>query len=361
MSPSNPLLEQDLDLDRMTIELVYAPDAFERDDASDDRTFYATDRFVSHLDEQALATVRELIGSLVVEDEPVILDLMASWDSHLPEHLRPSLVVGLGLNERELAENGALTERVIHDVNRDPELPFDANTFDVVLNTVSVDYLTRPFELFREVGRVLKPGGLFLVIFSNRFFPPKVVKRWKEATEKERVLIVEDYFKAVGCFEPTTLWTSQGKPRPADDKYADYGLPSDPVYAMFAEKPGGPPKSKPRRTPSVSREDTYAIDEELVARRKKNIAKTLRCPHCNERLSKWEVPQTPFTEHEYEYLYVCFNDRCPYLVRGWEAMSAQGNLGCSYRFMYMREQDFCANLSVPSLMAFKESIVEDDS
>jgi len=123
---------------------------------------------------------------------------MAGWDSHIPEDLRAREAVGLGLNENELRKNKVLSETVIHDLNKDPYLPFPDNRFDVVVNTVSVDYMTKPAEVFKEVGRVLKPGGLFLVIFSNRMFPEKAVKVWREAGEDERVLLVEDFFKEAG-------------------------------------------------------------------------------------------------------------------------------------------------------------------
>jgi SAM-dependent methyltransferase len=355
MTALNPLLQQDLDLDDRTIELVYPPDAFRREDESDDRSFYAAERIVSHLDEAALAAVEAFIGGLVVEPSPVVLDLMASWDSHLPDHIRPARLVGLGLNEHELQRNKALTDHVIHDLNRQPRLPFPSETFDVVLNTVSVDYLTRPFEVFGEVGRILKPGGLFMVIFSNRYFPPKVVSVWREASEQERVFIVEDYFKAVRCFAPPQLGVSQGRPRPADDQYAGLGLPSDPIYAVFADKVGGAAR-RPRRVPSVAEETP--LDAETVARRKKHIARTMRCPYCNWRLAKWAVPQTPFTEYDVEHLHVCFNDHCPYLVRGWETMAGQGNLGFSQRFMYLRERDSCGSLPISSLDALRDGIVQ---
>lgn len=149
-------------------EALYTAEAFTRLDEEPDAGFYARDRMVEHLDEVALATVERLIGALAIAPRPTILDLMASVDSHLPSALAPAEVVGLGLNERELAANDALTERVIHDLNRDPRLPFEDARFDLVVNTVSVDYLTRPLEVFAEVGRVLKPDGLFLVVFSNR-------------------------------------------------------------------------------------------------------------------------------------------------------------------------------------------------
>ena len=124
--------------------------------------------------------------------------IMAGWDSHISGDLRAREAVGLGLNENELRKNKVLPEAVIHDLNKDPYLPFPDNRFDVVVNTVSVDYMTKPAEVFKEVGRVLKPGGLFLVIFSNRMFPEKAVKVWREAGEEERVLLVEDFFKEAG-------------------------------------------------------------------------------------------------------------------------------------------------------------------
>ena len=356
MTSANPLLRENLDLDDRTIELVYPPDAFGRLDESDDRVFYAADRFVGHLDDAALATVEAFIGGLVAEPSPVVLDLMASWDSHVPDYVRPSRLVGLGLNERELQRNAALTEYVVHDLNCEPRLPFPSETFDVVLNTVSVDYMTRPFEVFREVGRILKPGGLFLVIFSNRYFPPKVVRVWRESSEQERVIIVEDYFKAVRCFEPSQLRVSKGQPRPADDKYAGLGLPSDPVYAVFADKRGG---DAPRPRRGVARKATSPDEAAALDHRRRAIARTLRCPHCNQRLAKWAVPQTPFTRYDVEHLYVCFNDRCPYLARGWEFMAGQGNLGVSQRFMYLRERDSCGSLPVRSLAELRESIVEE--
>ena len=179
--------------------IAYTPEDFAREDESDDSLFYATDRMVSHLDSVALATVKAVIGQLVIEKDPVILDLMASWDSHIPESLDCEKLVGLGLNPRELTENRGLDEFVLHDLNKDPSLPFEDNCFDVVLNTVSVDYMIRPIEVFKEVGRILKPGGLFLVTFSNRWFRQKVTKIWRTISDSERVTLVEDIFSQLSC------------------------------------------------------------------------------------------------------------------------------------------------------------------
>ena len=180
---------------------LFSEDAFLTLDDRDDTLFYETDRFVSHLDSLALSTVQNLIGGLIIEENPVILDLMAGWDSHIPDDLKASGVVGLGLNENELKRNKRLTRYVLHNLNLKPYLPFPDNTFDAVLNTVSVDYMTRPIAVFKEVGRILKSGGLFLVIFSNRMFPQKAVKVWRESDENERVILVNDFFDRSGTFE----------------------------------------------------------------------------------------------------------------------------------------------------------------
>ncbi|MBU0515828.1 MAG: class I SAM-dependent methyltransferase [Proteobacteria bacterium] len=137
-------------------------DDFRRQDESDDALFHARDRFVAHLEAVALETVEELIGRVITGERPVILDLMAGWDSDLPGHLEPGRVVGLGLNENELAANKSPDGYVIHDLNRDPRPPFEDGEFDAAICTVSVDYLTRPVRVFAEVGRrpdVDRPAG----------------------------------------------------------------------------------------------------------------------------------------------------------------------------------------------------------
>jgi SAM-dependent methyltransferase len=333
-------------------------DAFSRKDESEDRLFYALDRFVDHLDEVALDTVERLIDTLIVEKRPAILDLMAGWNSHIPGTVDADEVVGLGLNENELSRNEALTEIVLHDLNEDPILPFEDGRFDVVLNTVSVDYMIRPFDVFREVARVLKPGGMFLVIFSNRMFPEKAVKVWREASEPERVMLVEDFFHASDAFEKPNLFTSKGKPRPKGDKYAQRGIPSDPIYAVYAEKKGGDPER--RRRPSMVEEEKRPLTAEEMRARQEEVARTLCCPHCGQRMKKWAVPYSPFSNWDSEYLYICFNDECPYLVRGWDVMNRQGNAGVSYRQMFNPDTGCLSPMPVPSLKVLKDGIVEED-
>jgi SAM-dependent methyltransferase len=341
---------------KLVRKLFDEPGAFTRLDESPDSIFYSLDRFVPHLDSRALLEVERIIEALIVEENPAILDLMAGPVSHLSTGISAKSLLGLGLNPRELAANSRLTGRVIHDLNDNPNLPFMNSSFDVVINIVSVDYLTRPFDVFREVARILKPGGLFLVIFSNRMFPEKAIKIWKESSEALRIDLVKEYFEVAGGFEEPQVFVSTGRPRPVDDKYAGRGLPSDPIYAVYADRKGG---TRPARI--VSSQETEEIPSPSdLALRKEESKKSLRCPHCDVQMKKWAVPQTPFTEWDSEFMYVCFNDRCPYLLGGWDEMNEQGNLGFTLRMVFEPKRETFFPMAVPSLNMMKSGIIEEE-
>lgn len=204
---------------------------FEREDERPDGDFYAKPRFVQHIDATAIGKISEIYGEWIAPGGR-ILDLMGSWTSHLPEALAPRSVVGLGMNAAELDANPVLTDRRIRDLNADPRLPFETGAFDAAVCTVSVEYLVDPFAVFREVARVLRPGGVFVATFSNRWFPPKAIRIWKEIHEFERMGLVMEYFLESGRFETLATRSIRGLPRPEDDRYADTLWFSDPVYAV---------------------------------------------------------------------------------------------------------------------------------
>ncbi len=341
---------------RFARSLLQAPDAFARNDERSDEGFYSVDRLVSHLDSTALETVEKLISGLVVEESPIILDLMASLDSHLPASVQPERCVGLGMNQNELDANPALTESVVHDLNADPALSFPDDTFDAVLNVVSVEYLTQPERVFREVGRVLKPGGLFLVVFSTRWFPAKVVRVWEDAKEEERIGIVEEFFRRGEVFKSSEFFISMGLPRPKDDRFFPLGVPSDPVFAVFAEKEGGG-ANRPKR---MVYQDPAQKEIDWVAAKARRLEarNTLECPYCRTRLSKWEVPDDPCIDWPNDHLYLCFNDACPFVVRGWRFMWNQGIPGASYRYLLNPLTGGSSTVPIRGLADLRPGIVE---
>jgi SAM-dependent methyltransferase len=168
---------------------------FSRMDPSDDALFYSMARKVVHLE---LGAIEALRGVYAERFPPgaTVLDLMSSRRSHLPDGL--GRVVGLGMNGEEMAANPQLDQWVVHDLNREPRLPFPDGSFGAVACAVSVQYLTQPFELFFDVRRVLAPGGPLVVLFSNRCFPTKAVALWLAADDDDHRQVVRTYLERSG-------------------------------------------------------------------------------------------------------------------------------------------------------------------
>ncbi len=179
-----------------------------------------SDRFVTHIDAGAIAAVGQLYDELELTGD--VLDICSSWISHL--RTAPRNLVAMGMNERELRANEMATSWVIQDLNVDPTLPFDDASFDAVTCCVSVDYLTRPLEVFAEVARVLRPGGPFVVTFSNRCFPTKAIRGWLLTDDEGHSAIVEAYFDLAGGFDPAVVQLRNPASR------------SDPLYAVVARR-----------------------------------------------------------------------------------------------------------------------------
>jgi hypothetical protein len=202
--------------------------AFERIDPAPDQRFYESPRYVVHIDDGAIAAVGALIERLA-PPRPRILDLLSSYRTHLPPELAASEVVGVGLNAAEMAANPQLSRWTVQDLNADPAITEPDDTFDLALCTVSVQYLTRPLELFDAVRWVLRSpgaaesGGAFLVTFSNRCFPTKAVRIWLEGDDTEHLALVRQYFLLSGG------WTAV--------EAAAHTPPSgDPLFGVWARR-----------------------------------------------------------------------------------------------------------------------------
>ncbi|MBB1126559.1 class I SAM-dependent methyltransferase [Thiospirillum jenense] len=208
---------------------------FLRKDGRPDTTFYNESRLIAHLDNTAQLQLQNLYGQLL-PNKGRVLDLMSSWQSHLPPTLELSALVGLGLNQAELDANPQLTERVVHDLNHAPQLPFTSASFDAVICSLSVEYLIEPVAVFKEIARVLNPGGVCVIAFSNRWFPTKAIHLWEGVHEFERPGLVLEYFLMAGGFTALETLSVRGLPRPDDDKYAEQMALSDPLYAVWAQR-----------------------------------------------------------------------------------------------------------------------------
>ncbi|MEY2447993.1 MAG: hypothetical protein QOH79_1469 [Acidimicrobiaceae bacterium] len=201
---------------------------FDRSDPAPDAGFYSSPRLVTHIDEAAIAAVGDLYEELRLDGR--ILDIMSSWVSHF--HAAPRHLTVLGMNAHELDANPQAGERVLHDLNADPRLPFADDSFDAAVCCVSVDYLVRPIEVFMDVARVVRPGGHFVCTFSNRCFPTKAIRGWLATSDDEHCAVVAEYFRRAGAWSAATV-----------ERRTPVQHRGDPLYAVWATR--RPPGSSP--------------------------------------------------------------------------------------------------------------------
>ena len=180
--------------------------------------FTTPPRYVTHADDAFLDRLTALYDD-VFDPGDDVFDAMGSWVSHFPE-TELGRVVGHGLNEAELRANDRYDEWFVQDLNVEGTLPLADDSVDVVCCALSVQYLQRPEAVFAEFDRVLAPGGVVVVSFSNRLFPTKAIRAWREASMDERADLVASYFEAGGM---TVRERITAVPRAGDRFYALVG------------------------------------------------------------------------------------------------------------------------------------------
>jgi SAM-dependent methyltransferase len=199
-------------------------------DATRDTLFYQAPRFVTHVDDGFIQQLTDLYRKRL-KPNTRIFDMMSSWVSHLPDEMEFAHVEGHGLNEAELAHNPRFNHYFVQDLNDNPKFPLADQSFDAVLNTVSVQYLQYPEAIFSEILRILKPGGMAIVSFSNRMFYQKAIAAWRDGSEASRVELVQRYFESVPGFSPPEIIAHQSQVSPM---LQWLGMAGDPFYAVIA-------------------------------------------------------------------------------------------------------------------------------
>lgn len=212
---------------------LLSPNQRSKLDGSDDALFYEYPRFVNHVDQGFINSLTQLYRDRL-KPQMRILDLMSSWVSHLPDEMQFEYVEGHGLNAEELARNPRLDHYFVQNLNQNLQLPLADQSFDAVLNTVSVQYLQYPEAVFAEIHRILKPNGIAIISFSNRMFYQKAIQAWRDGSEASRLHLVVKYFQSVpNGFSAPEVLSYPASPNPL----ALLGFPSqDPFYAVIAHK-----------------------------------------------------------------------------------------------------------------------------
>ncbi|MEX0589257.1 MAG: methyltransferase domain-containing protein [Cyanobium sp.] len=200
-------------------------------DTSDDVLFYAQPRFVQHLD----ASFRARLTALYRERIPacaVVLDLMGSWVSHLPDNITYQEVIGHGLNAEELAANPRLDRHWVQNLNVNQQLPLQENSVDVALIVAGWQYLQQPEAVAAELLRVVRPRGEVIVAFSNRMFFQKAPQIWTDGSDRDHLNFVAQVLTAQGWRPPQVI----AEETPAPGPLGWIGGKGDPFFAVIAAK-----------------------------------------------------------------------------------------------------------------------------
>jgi SAM-dependent methyltransferase len=175
----------------------FPPGSFDKEDRGDDAAFYVEARLETHIDDAAIAALTDFYRRALPAGG-VIVDLMSSWISHLPDEVAYGEVIGHGMNAEELAANPRLDRWFIRDLNREPSLPLGDASLDAAMICVGIQYLERPVEVLADVRRCLKPGAPLVVSFSNRCFPTKAMQIWLALGERGHADLVRLYLAGAG-------------------------------------------------------------------------------------------------------------------------------------------------------------------
>jgi hypothetical protein len=93
-----------------------------------------------------------------------------------------------------------------------------------------------------------------------------------------------------------------------------------------------------------------------------DIKEAPTCPHCGKKMSKWAGTQLQYggcTTWTGDFLYVCFNDECPYFVKGWDWMWNNYHRHVSYRHMLDPDTGKTNPFPVKSKDALRKGIIEE--
>lgn len=132
-----------------------------------------------------------------LKDGARVLELFATYDSILPGGVKLGPTVGVGWWAREMRANAALDDFIEQDLSVDPYLPLADNFFDAVIMPANFQLLQRPREMFEEINRVLKPGGVAFVgvkLAMWSFLGWKQARYYAETNYMEDVLALCSFF-----------------------------------------------------------------------------------------------------------------------------------------------------------------------
>ena len=200
-----------------------------KSDISDDGIFYQQPRFVHHLSDSFRTRLTNLYSEYLLKHY-IILDLMSSWVSHLPQNIRYKKVIGHGMNQEELSSNERLDSFFVQNLNKKQNMPIEDSSIDVGLIVAGWQYLQYPEMVSLELSRVIKSDSFLIISFTNRAFWTKAPNIWTYSSEEKRI----EYVTSVLTSNRWRIEKIFNEKTQDKKLFGFYSSESDPFFSVIA-------------------------------------------------------------------------------------------------------------------------------
>ena len=107
-------------------------------------------------------------------------------------------IVGLDLSEKSVETAGKNNPDCEFRVGKVEDMPFEDNSFNIVIGNAILHHLEDPYEIIPQVKRVLKENGFFIAVEMNRINPLMFVLGVMKKTERKSLSFSQEkYTKAL--------------------------------------------------------------------------------------------------------------------------------------------------------------------
>ena len=199
-------------------------------DFADDKIFYHQPRFVNHLSHSFRNRLTHLYSQYLY-NHYVVLDLMSSWVSHLPENTKYKKVIAHGMNESELKSNLRVDSFWVQDLNKTQNIPLEDSSVDIGLIVAGWQYLQYPEQVSLELSRVIKNDSYLIISFTNRAFWTKSPNIWINSSEEGRI----EYVKSVLSNNGWNIERIFNELTYEKKLFGFYSSESDPFFSVIAK------------------------------------------------------------------------------------------------------------------------------
>lgn len=147
----------------------------------------------------------ELIRKTGIDDDTYVLDIGSGVGGpaiYISEKTRCRMI-GIDISDvgieraRKFANDSGLSDRVTFHLGDAMEMPFPDSTFDMAISIDVMNVFMDKEGLFRQVTRVLKPGGIFAFLSGTIDMPddPEVIE------SMARGYLISQYYDTVGDYK----------------------------------------------------------------------------------------------------------------------------------------------------------------